>query len=48
MSDHWYPKDKEELMLAIDREWTALIRLVESLTPEEMTTPDFRRMVAQG
>ncbi len=40
MSDHWYPKDKEELMLAIDREWTALIRLVESLTPEEMTTPD--------
>ncbi|HEY9153067.1 MAG TPA: ClbS/DfsB family four-helix bundle protein, partial [Anaerolineales bacterium] len=35
-----YPKDKEEMMLAIDREWTALMRLVESLTAEEMTTPD--------
>lgn len=40
MPDHPYPKDKQEMMLAIDREWTALMRLVESLTPEEMTTPD--------
>jgi hypothetical protein len=40
MSDHRYPKDKEEMMLAIDREWTALMQLVESLTSEEMTTPD--------
>jgi hypothetical protein len=40
MPDRWYPKDKEDLMLGIDREWTALMRLVESLTSEEMTTPD--------
>jgi hypothetical protein len=40
MPDRWYPKDKEDLMLGIDREWTALMRLIESLTPEEMTTPD--------
>ncbi|MGA7194620.1 MAG: ClbS/DfsB family four-helix bundle protein [Anaerolineales bacterium] len=40
MSDRWYPKDKEDLMLGIDREWTALMRLIESLTPEQMTTPD--------
>ncbi len=40
MSERWYPKDKEDLILAIDREWTALMRLIESLTPEEMTTPN--------
>ena len=40
MSERWYPKDKEDLMLAIDREWIALMRLVESLTAEQMTTPD--------
>jgi hypothetical protein len=40
MPDRWYPKDENELILAIDREWTALMRLIESLTPDQMMTPD--------
>jgi len=34
MTDHWIPKDKAELMSAIEREWTLLIQLAESLTDE--------------
>lgn len=30
----------DELLADIDREWTALMRVVERLTPQQMTTPD--------
>lgn len=40
MTEHWMPGNKEELMSAIVREWTLLIRLAESLTDEQMTKPD--------
>ena len=40
MTEQWMPKDKAELMSAIEREWKLLIDLVESLTDEQMTTPD--------
>jgi hypothetical protein len=34
------PKSTAELLGAIDREWTALMRIVDRLTPEQMLTPD--------
>lgn len=34
------PKSTAELLGAIDREWTALMRVVDQLTPEQMTRPD--------
>jgi hypothetical protein len=34
------PQSTPELLGAIDREWTALMRVVEQLTPEQMITPD--------
>ncbi len=40
MSDDWFPKDKEDLMLAIDRERTALWNLVRGLNEAQMSTPD--------
>ncbi|MDP1544986.1 MAG: ClbS/DfsB family four-helix bundle protein [Anaerolineales bacterium] len=40
MTDQWIPKDKPELMSAIEHEWNALIQLAESLTDEQMSTPD--------
>lgn len=40
MSDDSYPKNKEELVSEIDREWAALMRAVDGLSPEEMTIPD--------
>jgi hypothetical protein len=40
MDEQWVPKSKEELMSAIEREWAALMRLVERLTSEQMTQPD--------
>ncbi len=40
MADRWYPKDKDELMLAIDRERTALWNLARSLSEREMSAPD--------
>ncbi|MCL4528132.1 MAG: ClbS/DfsB family four-helix bundle protein [Chloroflexi bacterium] len=40
MSDDWYPKDKDELMFAIDRERTALLNLASSLSDDQMSTPD--------
>jgi len=39
MPDRWFPKDKEELMLAIDRERTALWNLVRGLSEVQMSTP---------
>lgn len=40
MTEEWMPKDKAELMSAIEREWNLLIALADSLTDEQMTTPD--------
>jgi hypothetical protein len=40
MTETWMPKDKTELMSAIEREWKLLIGLAESLTDEQMSTPD--------
>lgn len=34
------PKDTSELLAVIEKEWQALMRVVERLTPEQMTTPD--------
>jgi hypothetical protein len=40
MTEEWMPKDKAELMTAIEREWKLLIDLAEKLTDTQMTTPD--------
>jgi hypothetical protein len=40
MNEQWMPKDKTELMSAIEREWELLIELAESLTDEQMSAPD--------
>jgi hypothetical protein len=40
MTEEWTPKDKPELMSAIEREWTLLMNVVEKLTDTQMTTPD--------
>jgi hypothetical protein len=38
--EQWMPGNKHELISAIEREWNALIFLADSLTDEQMTTPD--------
>ena len=40
MADRWYPRDKEELMLAIDRERAAVWNMISQLTAQEMTMQD--------
>ena len=40
MAEEWMPKDKPELMSAIEREWKLLMAVVEKLTDEQMTNPD--------
>jgi len=40
MAEQWVPKSKEELMSAVEREWAALMAVVEKLTPELMARPD--------
>ncbi len=40
MTEQWMPENKEELFSAIEREWKLLIQLADSLTDEQMTTPD--------
>ena len=40
MNEQWIPENKEELIFAIEEEWTLLIDLVESLTDEQITTLD--------
>ncbi len=39
MTDQWMPKDKPELMSAIEREWKLLLEVAKSLAEEQMTTP---------
>lgn len=40
MTEEWLPKDKPELMSAIEREWKLLMNVAEKLTDKQMTTPD--------
>jgi hypothetical protein len=40
MTEQWMPGTKEELMSAIEHEWSLLIKLADSLTDEQMTEPD--------
>ncbi|MDP1713644.1 MAG: ClbS/DfsB family four-helix bundle protein [Anaerolineales bacterium] len=40
MTDQWMPKDKTELMSAIEREGKLLLEVVEKLTDKQMTNPD--------
>lgn len=40
MTEEWMPKDKPELMSAIEREWKLLMAMAEKLTDKQMTTPD--------
>lgn len=40
MTDDTLPKSKAELMSLIEREWSALMDVVEQLSPEQMLTSD--------
>ena len=40
MTDQWMPKNKPELISAIEREWELLMDVAEKLTDKQMTTPD--------
>ncbi|MBK8419174.1 ClbS/DfsB family four-helix bundle protein [Candidatus Villigracilis saccharophilus] len=40
MTEQWIPKDKQELMSAIEREWILLRAVAEKLTDRQMTSPD--------
>jgi hypothetical protein len=40
MDEQWIPQNKDELISAIAREWSALMAVVEKLTPEQMVQPD--------
>jgi len=40
MTEQWIPKDKPELLSAIDREWGLLLDVAEKLTDKQMITPD--------
>ena len=40
MADRILPKSLDELLTDIEREWQALMQVVDRLTPKQMTTPD--------
>lgn len=40
MTEQWIPKDKDELMAAIDREWKLLMGVVDEMTPEQLVELD--------
>ncbi len=40
MSHPSFPGSTSELVALIDQEWNALMKVVERLTPQQMTTPD--------
>jgi hypothetical protein len=40
MTDQWIPKNKPELLSAIEWEWKLLMNVAEKLTDDQMTTPD--------
>ena len=40
MANNTLPQSKAELIAQIDREWSALMEVVNQLSPEQMTAPD--------
>ena len=40
MADRILPNNLDELLKEIEREWNALMQVVDRLTPDQMTTPD--------
>jgi hypothetical protein len=40
MNEQWVPKDKNELLSAIEREWKLLMNVTEKLKDEQMSAPD--------
>ena len=40
MTEQWVPNTKEELLSALEREWNALMAVVDRLSPEQMMSPD--------
>ena len=40
MTDQWIPKDKAELMSAIEREWQMLMDVISKLDEKQMNMPD--------
>ena len=40
MTEQWIPKDKHQLMFAIEREWILLMAVAEKLTDRQMSSPD--------
>ena len=40
MTEEWMPKDKAELLSAIEREWKLLMAVIGQLTETQMITPD--------
>src|SRR5271157_2111047 len=40
MTDRILPNNLDELLKEIEREWNALMQVVDRLTPDQMTTPD--------
>ena len=40
MTEQWIPKDKDELMSAIEREWKLLMSVVDEMTPEQLVDLD--------
>lgn len=40
MTEQWVPETKEQLISALEREWNALMAVVDRLTPEQMMSPD--------
>ena len=40
MADRIFPENLDELLTDIEREWNALMQVVNRLTPDQMTAPD--------
>jgi len=40
MSDNWLPKDKAELLFAIEREWQMLMNVIAKMNDKQLNTPD--------
>ena len=40
MTEQWVPETKEQLIAAIEREWNALMAVVDRLSPEQQLSPD--------
>jgi hypothetical protein len=40
MTEQWIPRNKAELMTALEREWNLLMDVADNLTDKQMITPD--------